>query len=133
MFNSVSSRSITPFSAVQNSILVAKPILEILEKAGCLLLFFLSLRRLQPGRQSDSTIDVIQAKYNPEYVDQCMIYANGGKVLLLNGWLLSSFGGVPGYQGRWKSKEPLSQGSYFFQRDSLSHVFPYLYLQDSGG
>ncbi|PKU36242.1 hypothetical protein llap_13454 [Limosa lapponica baueri] len=35
--------------------------------------------RLQPGRQSDSTTNVIQAKYNSEYVGQCMNYANGGK------------------------------------------------------
>lgn len=55
-----------------------------------------------------------------------MIYANGGKVLLLNGWLLSSFGGVPGYQGRWKSKEPLSQGSFF--KEILCPTFFLIYI-----
>lgn len=42
---------------------------------------FFSLCRLQPGRQPDSAVDVTQAECDLE----CLVYAYGGKVLLLTG------------------------------------------------
>lgn len=52
-FDSVPSRSVTPFSAVKNSLLVQIRGRRLL--AACFL--------LQAGRQSDPTVDVMQAKY----------------------------------------------------------------------
>lgn len=47
--------------------------------------FFLSLHRLQPGRQPDSTRDVIQAKYNAKCVCCCLIRANGSRAVAAEG------------------------------------------------
>lgn len=81
VFSGVSSRSATPFSAVESSTSVAQTVpIRFGKRLGVCWWFLFSLSP-QPGRQPDATVHVIQAKCDPKYVGCCLIYANGSKVL----------------------------------------------------